>query len=257
MVERRLPPIEDLEAALSDLAHHIDHPRGAGLAPAIITRLTVVEEQPTRPRWLSVAIAAGLAMVVLLSFPAPREALADWLGIGAVRVVRTDQIPDGTGSVLRLGHEVSLDEARSRAPFTILGPSSLGTPSAIYAGEPSYDSITLLWGPGDRMPEVAATEVGALLTEMPGSTDRAAIEKHLGPNTTLETATVGDEVAYWIAGGQHELQYLDRGGRVRPDTTRLAANTLLWEADGVTYRLESGLDLDAAVDLASQLRPLP
>ena len=27
MVEHRLPPIEDLEAALSDLADHIDHPR--------------------------------------------------------------------------------------------------------------------------------------------------------------------------------------------------------------------------------------
>ena len=110
--------------------------------------------------------------------------------------------------------------------------------------------------PRDRVPEVASTGVGVLLTEMPGSTDRAAIEKHLGPDTTLETVMVGDTMAYWIAGGQHELQYLDRDGRVRPDTTRLAANTLLWEADGVTYRLETGLDLDAAIDLASQLRPL-
>ena len=256
MVERRLPPIEDIETALSDLAHHIDHPRGAGLAAAVIARLTAVEQPAPRSRRLSVAIAAALALIVLLSFPAPRAALADWLGIGAVRVVRTDEIPEGTGSVPHLGDEVSLDEARSRAPFTILGPSSLGTPSAGYAGEPSADSITLLWGPGGRAPEVAATGVGVLLTEIPGSTDRAAIEKHLGPHTTLETVMVGDEVGYWIAGGQHELQYLDREGRVRPDTTRLAANTLLWEADGVTYRLESGLDLDAAVELASELRPL-
>ena len=183
--------------------------------------------------------------------------MADWLGIGAVRVIRTERIPDGTGAGLRLGREVSLDEARSRAPFTILGPTSLGTPSSLYSGEPSSDSVTLLWGPSDRAPAVAATGVGVLLTEMPGSTDRAVIEKHLGPGTTLESARVGDEAAYWIAGGQHQLQYLDRDGRVRPDTTRLAANTLLWEADGVTYRLESGLDLDASVELASQLRPLP
>ena len=117
-----------------------------GLAPAVILRLTAVEHQPPRPRWLLVAAAAVITMVVLLSFPAPREALADWLGIGAVRVIRTEQVPDATGSVLRLGKEVSLDAARSRAPFTILGPASLGSPSAVYVGEPSSDSITLLWG---------------------------------------------------------------------------------------------------------------
>ncbi len=257
MVERPLPPIEDLEAALFDLAHHIDHPRVGDLAPAVILRLTAVEPPPRRPRWLVVVVSAVLTLVVLLSFPAPRQAVADWLGIGAVRVIRTEQIPDGTGTELRLGREVSLGEARSRAPFTILGPSSLGTPSSIYAGEPSSDSVTLLWGPADRVPAVAATGVGVLLTEMPGSTDRAAIEKHLGPGTSLESTTVGDEAAYWIAGGQHQLQYLDGDGRVRLDTTRLAANTLLWEADGVTYRLESRLDLDASVELASQLRPVP
>ena len=91
-------------------------------------------------------------MVVLLAWPAPRHAVADWLGIGAVRVVRTGDVPAGTGSVLRLGREVSLEEASDRAPFTILGPATMEAPSAIYLGEPSADSVTLLWGQGPDVP---------------------------------------------------------------------------------------------------------
>jgi hypothetical protein len=256
MVERRLPPVEDLEAALSDLAHHLDHPHLPDLSPVVMARLTSVDSPAQRSR-AHIAIAVALLVAVLLAFPAPREALADWLGIGTVRLVLTEEVPGGASSVLRLGDEVSLPEANRRAPFTIVGPSGLGTPSAVYAGEPSSESVTLLWGPGDRVPEVATTGVGVLLTEMPGSTGRSLIEKQLSPETTVENVSVGDAAAYWIAGGQHELQYLDADGRRRLDTTRLAANTLLWEVDGVTFRLESQLDRDAAIDLARDLEPLP
>jgi hypothetical protein len=256
MAEHRPPPIDDLEAALTDLGGHIDHPRGAELSTQVVARLAAVDHDPRRSRWAHVAIAAGVLMVALLTLPAPRQALADWLGIGTVRVVRTDRVPDRTGSVLRLGHLVSLDEARRRMPFTILGPSRLGAPSAVYAGEPSAESVTLLWGPGDGVPVVADTGVGVLLTEMAGTTGRELIEKQLAPDTTLESVAVGDSRAYWIAGGQHELQYVDPDDRTRPDTTRLAANTLLWEVDGVTFRLESRLGRDAAVQLAGDLEPL-
>ena len=53
----------------------------------------------------------------------------------------------------------------------------------------------------------------------------------------------------------HEFFYLDADGEPQPDTARLAANTLLWERDGVTYRLESALDRDAALAIARQLTP--
>ena len=255
MVERQLPPLDDLEAALVDLGQHIDHPHGVEVAPTVTARLTVVDHRSARPRWVPVGIAAAVLLVALLALPAPREALADWLGIGAVRVVRTDQPSEPLGSELRLGRAVSLEEARDRAPFTIVGPPSLGPPSAVYGGEPSIDAVTLLWAPAPGLP---ATEsgVGALLTAVPGSTDRALVEKQLGPESALRVISVGDSPAFWIAGGQHELRYLDPEGRTRRDTTRLAANTLLWERDGVTFRLESRLDREAAVELAHDLQPV-
>jgi hypothetical protein len=257
MAEQRRPSIDALEAALVDLGANLEHPRSPELAPVVVARLAVVDQRPPRSRRTYLAIAAGVLVVVLLTLPAPRQALADWLGIGTVRVVRTEQVPDRVGSALRLGQQVSLDEAGAGVPFTILGPSSLGTPGAVYAGEPSAESVTLLWGSGDDVPVVAGTGVGVLLTEMAGTTDRSLVEKRLGPDTTLEIVAVGDATGYWIAGGQHELQYLDPDDRVRLDTTRLAANTLLWERDGVTFRLESRLDRDAAVALAEDLEPLP
>ena len=151
MAERRLPPVAAIEAALRDLAVHIDHPQTADLSVVVVARLTAAPAPP-RSRRPRVALAAALLVVVLLAWPAPRHAVADWLGIGAVRVVRTGDVPAGTGSVLRLGREVSLEEASDRAPFTILGPATMEAPSAIYMGEPSADSVTLLWGEGPGVP---------------------------------------------------------------------------------------------------------
>ena len=70
------------------------------------------------------------------------------------------------------------------------------------------------------------------------------------PGTTIEPVTVDGAAGYWLGNGVHEFFYLDTQGNPQPDTARLAANTLLWERDGVTYRLESALDRDAALALA-------
>ena len=54
---------------------------------------------------------------------------------------------------------------------------------------------------------------------------------------------------YWLSGAEHTFVYLDRTGEYQQDRARLAANTLLWERDGMTYRLESALDRADALRL--------
>ena len=44
--------------------------------------------------------------------------------------------------------------------------------------------------------------------------------------------------------------FLDAEDEQQRDTARLAANTLIWERAGITYRLESALDRYAALPLA-------
>jgi hypothetical protein len=70
--------------------------------------------------------------------------------------------------------------------------------------------------------------------------------------TTVELARVGDSPAYWRAGDLHEIVVTDPDGDKISHTSRLAANTLLWTEGPITYRLESSLGRQEAVDLAEE-----
>ena len=57
----------------------------------------------------------------------------------------------------------------------------------------------------------------------------------------------------WIAA-PHAIAFIDRAGNFVTDTLRRSGPVLLWERDGVTYRIE-GLDsLDDAQAVAGSLR---
>lgn len=253
---------DPLERALLDLGDHIAQPAVADLAPAVVAQLEDLD-QPRRPwpalerRRAAIAFAVVAAVVAaLLVLPAPRRAIADRLGIGAVRIAHTDLPGRPAGSQYTLGRQVSLNEARPLAGRAVVGPAVLGRPTSVFVGEPSPKSVSLVWAPRDGLPEVRDTGVGLLLTEIPGTLDEQLIQKMIGAGTTLEAVVVGGRSGYWISGSPHEVLYLDPSGEPRLDTTHLAANTLLWTVEGVTFRLESGLDRAEAIDLATQLTPL-
>jgi hypothetical protein len=113
-----------------------------------------------------------------------------------------------------------------------------------------------VWAPAAERPEVAESGIGLLLTAMPGTTDAGGMSKQATGATTVQLVRVGDHAAYWFEGEPHEVVMTDRNGDVFHDSARLAGNTLVWTDGGVTYRLESALDRDEAIDLASTLRPL-
>jgi len=46
---------------------------------------------------------------------------------------------------------------------------------------------------------------------------------------------------------------LDGQGRVQEDRARLAGHALLWQRNGVTYRMESALTLDQSIGLAESM----
>jgi len=247
----------DLLSALADLGDHVAYPTSRDLSATVVERLRTDAHVPQqRHRVRAFAVAAAILVIALLALPAPRHAVAEWLGITGVRVVRVPSIPADTGTTLRLGREVSIDEARAAAPFTLMAPSGIGDPTKAYTGEPAAGAVSLVWPPTDRLPQVHAAAVGLLLTEMPGSVEQPLLEKRLGPNASLELVTVGGAPGYWFEGGQHALIYLGPDGSGREDTTRLASNTLLWSRDGVVFRMESSLDRESAVELASHLEPL-
>ncbi|MGH8978354.1 MAG: hypothetical protein ACRDV7_09800, partial [Acidimicrobiia bacterium] len=140
----------------------------------------------------------------------------------------------------------------ARAPGPVRLPDGIARPSAAFTGRPE-GGVSFVWAAASELPEVSGTDVGLLLTAYPADLDRPSVEKLIPPDTTIGHVDVDGTGAYWLAGGPHVFMYLDRDGNPQRAASRLAANTLLWERDGVTYRLESMLDRDAALRLARDI----
>jgi hypothetical protein len=276
-VAERRPPITEraLERALITAGGQIDFPPAPDLTGRVIARLG----QPQHPRrwWrpavLSprlravaavIAIAFALLAAVLLIPPA-RHAVADLLGLRGVSIVSIPDsstspvVPSGSpsaGASLLDGRNVSLAEARGAVSFPVLLPSAplVGQPDAIYvAGEPSGGRVTLVYAPRPVLPETRETGVGLLITQFRGASI-PFIQKGLPRGATATPTSVNGARAFWIAGVPHLLIVRDSQGAMHEQPSRLAANTLLWERDGITYRLESSLDLDAAIGIAESMR---
>jgi hypothetical protein len=203
-----------------------------------VPEIRIVPEPARRMRWLP-AIAAAAAVLVLGFVGPVRDAVADWLGVGVVRVVEVDSVPPDLGTTLDLGTEVPIGSV------DLEWPDALGDPAAAFtrAGEAS-----LVWAPSDELPRVGDSGVGAILTRFEGTLD-PFVEKSIGAGTTLTVVTIDGSRAYWIEGEPHSFAYLDADGRPVPTTARLAANALIWPSDGFTFRFESALGLDDVVAL--------
>lgn len=262
---------DDLVFALGELGERLEVSGTADPVLAAVDRIrapqpfSVQERSPGRPflyrKRVGLAAAAALILVALagvLAVPRSRQAVADWLGIGKVTVTYTDDVPEAAGRTYDLGTPVSLARAVARADgagWALEAPLSAGDPARAFVGRPA-GAVTLVWAPSEDLPEIDDSGIGLLLMAIPGTTDAGGVTKQGTSGMTIELVRVGDSPAYWIAGEPHEVVVTDAEGDPVHDGSRLAGNTLVWTEGDVTYRLESALDRDEAVDLASGLRPL-
>ena len=135
------------------------------------------------------------ALLAVLAVPPARTAILDWLGIGAARIVRVDELPSlaPEPGLEILGDRVSIDGAAARAGFPFARPPR---------DEPSPDEIRVapgirvsyVWRDGDR--------VRLLITQFPGSVDDPGLLKKLvGESTRVEQLEVDGHPAVWLEGG--------------------------------------------------------
>lgn len=114
----------------------------------------------------------------------------------------------------------------------------------------------VVYSPSASLPTSPVAEVGALLSTMPGTINEGLFLKTAGAGTMIETVSFvtssGTRAeAIWLSGAPHTYAFEDRAGVPVFDTLRLATNTLLWQQDGVSYRLEANIPRDQAVQLAA------
>src|SRR5438067_679453 len=150
------------------------------------------------PQWWLAAAAVLLAVVlVLAASPPARDTIAGWLGLRGVVIQKVQNPPTPTplppgplGQRLRLGERVTLDQARSKAGFTVLLPAGLGGPDEVY-----YDSghgmVSLVYASRPGLPAPDATGVSLLVSELPARLTQDSFGKMLGAGSTLQEVDLG------------------------------------------------------------------
>jgi hypothetical protein len=261
--------MNDLEQALFDLGAHLDHPAGDELVARVTSRLRD-DDAPARDghanrSWMLAAAAAVVVVLLgLAAFTPTREAIAGWLGIGAVEIrERPAPAPGGTTTVPRPAAQVpgSVGSTAVGPRTTDGGPADLARaqqlvrfpitlPDEALVGRPTEITI-------DRRPPgglVAVEYQGFSLLEVGSAPGQAAvIGKFADPGVEVERVRVAGNDALWVTGQPHEVAYIDQNGQYRTDTVRRAGNVLVWAKGDVTYRIEGASDLAAARSIAETI----
>ncbi|MGI8608759.1 MAG: hypothetical protein ACR2MY_05960 [Candidatus Dormibacteria bacterium] len=251
----------DLDGALRDLGEYIQYPTTPDLEAAVRARV-LADRERTSWRWSALTKPALAAAVVILALgasalliPPVRDTLAKFFHVQGVVIERRSNTPSPTaGNSLALGTQTSLDDARIQVTFPVTLPRSLGLPAAVYVGTPPPGGeVNLVYAPGPGLPEAHSTGVGLLLSEFRGSIAPEFFGKIVGPGTTVDEVVVAGTHGYWISGSPHAFFYRQASGDAADEPLRLADNTLVWERNGVTLRIESGLTRDATVRIANSI----
>jgi hypothetical protein len=198
----------------------------------------------------SLAAIFVLALLITAVFSSPvRARVVEWLRIGAVRIFPVDsdvpfvppRSPDASRDLLALEGEIPLAAAIEKARFDLKIPLELGEPDRVYYQEiERVRLVIMLWL--DR-------EQGNLALYQIHGPVSIVNKRYVGEIT--ET-TVAGEWALWVEG-PYQL-YIESGTEI--DIRTVEGKTLLWQQNGVTYRLESFFALEEARELAESLQPI-
>jgi hypothetical protein len=256
----------ELERELGELGSRIEYPPTPDLARAARRRLEEEERTPRRggfglptlsARWAAAA-ALFLFLAVPLLSPATRETFSGPFVAGPAADGGKPQgvaVESGDGaprpSSLGRAESITLREARARAgdgaPVLLPRAKELGEPDEVYAlGRPSRGGVALVYRSRPGLPPLGGTEIGLVLTELPGDLEST----YLGEAVSMrgfEEVRVGGGGGYWIPDGRR---------LARPDhrTWRPRAGVLLWEREGRALRLEADLPKGEAIRIAESTR---
>jgi hypothetical protein len=241
----------ELERQLTALGGSIAWPREPDLRARVRAR---VEEPPAAllPWRRTLVVAFALLVVgigVAFAVPPARSAILRWFGLEHVRVVRVDKLPPTRRlTATDLGERTTLAAAQQRAGFRVLRLPGRA-PDAVYVRADSAGSrVTLVYG--------SVETPRLLLGEFRGIGTAKYVQKYATEGTKVESVRVNGAPGLWFSGAPHAVFYFDPDypRLLYQDQPLLAGNTLVWERDDRTYRLEGDLDEAAAEKLARSLR---
>jgi hypothetical protein len=203
--------------------------------------------------WVGAVVAL---IVVVMAFPAGRRAVANLLDIAGIHVEfgNTPELPLPTD--LLPGRRVDLGEAQAAVDFLILQPAVMESPGTVAILDWELGTQVFLgWGESAALPEVGESGIGLLLVEFRADLNVDFFGKLVDGGTTVDQVLVHGAPAFWLGGAPHVFMFETGRRDLVEDETRLTGNVLIWEADGVTFRLESNLNLEESLKIAESLVP--
>jgi len=270
-------PITPLpEERLKEIARQFSYPSTSDVAGNVIKRISSGSRPRARLRsaWVVMGLLV-LALAALFAVPSVRAEIVRFFQVGVVRIFPADgtqtaipsdttpapspesnRTPRGTSTPFSsqleplysittsdLAGETSLEAARARLPFPIQLPTyppDLGMPDRVFLQE-NGQMVILVWIEPDSPDKARFSlhEIG------PGSVIIGKFE----PRVIQETRVNGN-YAVWVQG-----PYLVQLTNDTYTWRRLVeGNTLIWEVDEITYRLEADLPIDETIRIAESLK---
>lgn len=244
----------NLEAALVDLSRAVEWAPAPDVADRVRARTAgrPAASHPvvSHPKWgrRTALAAAAIALGVfgaLLAAPGFRAAVADFLGLGRVKIETRETVPTPTTTApdLGLGREATLEEVNDLFGHVEV-PGILGAPDTVYLSD-SGDFVALVYDPSAELPEIADTGAGLIVFRLPGFPPGKYLEKTLGPDARIRRVKVNGVEGLWVRGREHALAF--------EESIRTSGNALIWEEEEVTFRIEAMAGLTEVLEVARSL----
>lgn len=269
--------------ALHSLRERVVYPPSPDVSGEVLARITATPVRWwRRPVVQLAAVAAAIVVLVVGLVPAAREEVASWLGIGGVTIetlppptaapvtappssdtpasppsttavmpLFPGTVESGLGEGLRLGREIVSPTVEGAVGFRPLYPAQeipgydfvLDRPDRVFVDDGGR--AWMLYGSQRGLPEMQLPDLGMIVTQF--EADSSGIIKQIAGGT-LDFVDFGNgNFGVWLPG-PHELILPDADGSAVDG--RSAGNTLLWEQDGRTLRIESALSREETIAIA-------
>jgi hypothetical protein len=261
---------DPFETRIETLAKALPYPPTPRIAQKVMARL-----QPRHAK-MRLAWRLAIAMVIiagLMAVPPVRAAVLEFIRIGVVRIfpapepAPTSEAPRTAEPEIvapitatpvmqanslipfleRVSGEISLEEARERVDFPIplpTYPSDLGQPDHVFLQDANGWMVVLVWLEPKQPDQIRMSL--HIIEESSWTLDKYQ-------PTVIRETTVNGLSAVWTEG---EYPLLAKNGDIQ--WMRLVVGHVLIWADGkVTYRLETNLSMEEAVQSAESLQAPP
>ncbi|MGB2696074.1 MAG: DUF4367 domain-containing protein [Dehalococcoidia bacterium] len=256
MKQERDRELVQMETLLQRAADSFPFPATPDLRVAV--RAELERRSHAADRWRggwrrpALGLATGVAVVVVgllaaIAIPRSRSAIAEFLHLNHV-VIKQEQSGSPTPPVLapsNFARPSNLEEASGIVDFPLRLPTNNGKalrPDAVYLQAEEFNATIVILAYGNAGYDIFETR-------------DAYIEKLVRGPAPVEQITFSGHDAYWVKRGGHIVQSLDALGRLVIETRRTVERaTLIWEQNGVTYRIESSLSEGETVAVAESLR---